>query len=183
MPLPADLKPVLPPRWLALVLIRYQEGTLRYDEFIIGALARHRLRFGIYVHHIWVNDVASLWGGRRIWGLNKQLANFEWGQSEAHGDEGIHSVRISDESGLIAHLGMNKAASHLPAIPLPAPGIGYLDGHVIYTTATMRVRLGRPGLHVLQWSPRFPYSVASRPSMGIAAKPMQVIVHAPHVLK
>src|SRR5262249_12792200 len=77
--LPSRLRPLLDPCWRIVVLVRYEaRSTLCYDELLIGPLARCGLRFGIYVEHIYVDSIPSLWGGREIWGLPKRLASFTW---------------------------------------------------------------------------------------------------------
>src|SRR5690348_12427980 len=85
--LPAGFKPVLNPHLFVISLIRYLDGTLRYDELIFGTLAMRGRRYGIHVDEIWVNDTASIWGGRRTWGLPKNPATFTWK---------VGSARITD---------------------------------------------------------------------------------------
>jgi len=65
-------------RRIVLAVVRYREGTLSYNEVFFGSVVRRGLRVGLSVHGIWVDSVASLWGGREIWGLPKQLATFTW---------------------------------------------------------------------------------------------------------
>src|SRR3712207_4856461 len=88
--LPQGLQALANPNWLVLALVRYLEGTLRYDELVVGALVRRGLRVGGHVHSIWVNDEASLWGGRRMWGVATGLAAFPWngGSVRVAGDRG-----------------------------------------------------------------------------------------------
>jgi hypothetical protein len=75
--LPDGLVPLLNPNWLVLTIARHLEGTC-YNEFIIGALVRRAVRAGIHLHAIWVDEEASLWGGRHIWGIPKERATFVW---------------------------------------------------------------------------------------------------------
>ena len=69
IPLPAGLKSLLDPRSLFVVLVRYLEGTLCYDELAFGTLTRLGAWVGVYVDYIWVTELASVWGGRRLWGF------------------------------------------------------------------------------------------------------------------
>src|SRR5437867_5261733 len=86
----ARVRPLIPPalklvspwpgRTLGgLYLARYGPGsTLEYNELIVvAALTRGAGRFGIWVSHIYVDDPASMAGGREIWGLPKELAEFD----------------------------------------------------------------------------------------------------------
>ena len=171
--LPAGLKPFLNPRWLVVTLVRYLEGTLRYDELAVGPLACLGARFGIFVPYIWVDSEASMWGGRRIWGVPKEMAEFAW-----NGD----TVRVTDKDGLIATLAVDTGDARLP-IWLPAPGLGRRDGQWTFTIATMSGRLGRSGMRIAEWSPRFPYRPGETPMFGFGAKPFRMTVPEPRLLK
>jgi acetoacetate decarboxylase len=64
------------PRALGGVLLaNYTSGTLVYRELIVFSRATAR---GMVVSHIYVDDEQSLAGGREIWGLPKELAQFEY---------------------------------------------------------------------------------------------------------
>jgi hypothetical protein len=63
------------PRQLGGVLLAdYRAGTLRYHELIVFSRATPR---GMVVSHIYVDSEQSLRGGHEIWGLPKELADFE----------------------------------------------------------------------------------------------------------
>ena len=64
------------PRALGGVLLaNYTSGTLVYRELIVFS---HATRRGMVVSHIYVDDEQSLSGGHHIWGLPKELAEFEY---------------------------------------------------------------------------------------------------------
>jgi hypothetical protein len=171
--LPKALQSVARPNWLILILVRYLEGTLRYDELVVGALVRRGPRVGLHVHSIWVNDEASLWGGRRIWGLPKQLATFAW-----NGD----SVRVTDEHGVIATVTVNVKPSGAPWLWTPAPGFGIRDNRCLYTVARIQARVSRSKMSVTEFSHRLPYRIAGAPIVGLAANPIRITVPPPKVL-
>ena len=56
------------------MLADYRAGTLRYHELIVFSRATAR---GMVVSHIYVDSEESLRGGRAVWGLPKELAEFE----------------------------------------------------------------------------------------------------------
>ena len=56
------------------MLVDYRSGTLAYRELIVFS---HATRRGMVVSHIYVDDEQSLSGGHEIWGLPKELAEFE----------------------------------------------------------------------------------------------------------
>ncbi len=86
---PAELSIVtaLPGRTLGGILaVRYGSGsTLAYHELIVmPALVRHGTRVGGWISHIYVDDPRSCAAGREVWGLSKELAEFQW-QTTARG--------------------------------------------------------------------------------------------------
>lgn len=170
--LPPPLKPLLDARWRVLALVRYEAGsTLCYDELLIGPLARHDLHCGIYVEHIYVDSVPSLWGGHTIWGLPKRLATFTWQDSHC---------RIADEAGTIATLRLDTRPAKLPIYaPFVAPAFGLLQGRPAQLVAPILARLGRSGMQVEEWSPRFAYCLPARPFLSVAAKPFCARFPAP----
>jgi acetoacetate decarboxylase len=57
-----------------VMLANYTGGTLAYRELIVFSHATTR---GMVISHIYVDDEQSMNGGREIWGLPKELAEFE----------------------------------------------------------------------------------------------------------
>jgi acetoacetate decarboxylase len=81
--LPTDLEvvQVLPGKTIGgVVLGRYEPGsTLTYSELIIvPGLVRQGINIGAWISHIYVDDLNSVAGGREIWGLPKEEAEFFW---------------------------------------------------------------------------------------------------------
>ncbi|MEU2793287.1 acetoacetate decarboxylase family protein [Streptomyces sp. NPDC007100] len=169
---PADLSPVLP-RSLAVLLIRYREGTLVYDELLVGTLARRGLRIGVHVHRIWVDDAQSMWGGRRIWGVPKELAEFRW-----HGPR----VRVTDGEGLVATLGVTSKGPSLPRLPLPLAAFGSLDGTRTFITARFSARPSAGSLRTHEWSARLPALRRPDAPLGLAAASFDIRLPAPALL-
>ena len=172
-PLPNKYKHVLNPRHVVVALIRYLSGTLQYDELIVGSMAWQRGRLGLYVHHIWVDDLASLWGGRKIWGLNKQMAVFAW-------EENI--VTIRDAEGLIAQIEVSLSNAWLPSLPLWMPSFGKVGGQSLFTVGRINARLGQAGMRLNDWSERFAFHVKPKPFLSIAGKPFAMVFTPPTFL-
>ncbi|MBW4637437.1 MAG: acetoacetate decarboxylase family protein [Gloeocapsa sp. UFS-A4-WI-NPMV-4B04] len=54
-------------------------SVLEYSELIvIAACVTHKGKFGGWISHIYVDNPDSVAGGREIWGLPKELAEFSW---------------------------------------------------------------------------------------------------------
>lgn len=58
----------------------YQSGSiLEYNELIVvPALVRYQGKVGTWISHIYVDNQDSVAGGREIWGLPKEMAEFTW---------------------------------------------------------------------------------------------------------
>ena len=81
--IPKDLEivQVLPGKTIGgLVLGKYESGsTLTYGELIaIAGLVRYGGKIGSWISHIYVDNASSIAGGREIWGLPKEEAQFFW---------------------------------------------------------------------------------------------------------
>lgn len=81
--IPSELQiiSVLPGKTLGGVYFSsYQSGSvLEYNELIVvPALVRYQEKIAAWVSHIYVDNEDSVAGGREIWGLPKELANFTW---------------------------------------------------------------------------------------------------------
>ena len=61
-------------------LSKYGSGSmLEYSELIVApAVVIYQGKIGVWVSHIYVDNPDSVAGGREIWGLPKELANFSW---------------------------------------------------------------------------------------------------------
>ena len=172
--LPGDLKHLFNPHWFTISLIRYLAGTLRYDELIFSTPARSGLRLGLHVDEIWVNGLASLWGGRRIWGLPKNLADFRWNGS---------TVQITDDLGLIASITVNMHPAPSPWLWTPLPGFGDLNGSRTYYVGRLWACPGKADMQILRWSARFAALHTYKPAFGLGAKPFELRVPPPQILK
>jgi hypothetical protein len=56
-------------------------GDLQYREFFVGLLVRAQGRFAVNLPWIWVDSRASLLGGRELWAIPKQYAQFSLAES------------------------------------------------------------------------------------------------------
>lgn len=81
VPVALDIVPILPGKTLGgLYVATYQTGsTLLYNELIVvSAIVRHKTQIGAWISHIYVDHPGSVAGGRDIWGLPKEMAQFHW---------------------------------------------------------------------------------------------------------
>lgn len=171
-PVPAGLTPVLCGHRV-VALVRYLEGTLRYNELIIGRMARHGRKLAILVDYIWVDSRESVSGGRRIWGLPKELAEFSFSSDQ---------VSIRDDHGEIATLRCDERPAWLPEVSLAMPGFGVRDGRLLFFVGRVRVRLRRSSLRIAALAPRFG-ALASTPRIGLDGAPFELNIGDARVLQ
>ena len=81
IPKELEIVAILPGKTLASVYFSaYTSGSvLEYNELIIApAFVRYKNKTGSWISHIYVDHPDSVAGGREIWGLPKEMADFTW---------------------------------------------------------------------------------------------------------
>lgn len=160
--LPHGLRPLLGGRARVVTVVRYLPGsTLVYDELILAVPALLGWRPALYIDRIWVDSLASLWGGRRIWGLPKELAEFTW---DARG------VSIADDAGPLIRLGLDRSPAHGPMLPFATASLGLLNQRWLWSVFPMRARFGRAGMRVEAMTDRFGFHLHPQPTLALAAR-------------
>ena len=169
--LPAGLTPLLAGHRVVAV-VRYLEGTLSYDELIIGRIARRGRKVALFIDHIWVNSRESVAGGRRIWGLPKELADFSW-----QGD----TVAVRDDLGAVATFTVDQRPAFWPEVGVATPGFGVRDGQLLFFVGRVRVRLRGTSLRIVSLDPRFG-ELSPKPWLGIDGAPFELNIGDARVL-
>lgn len=173
-PLPDELKHLLDPHLFIVGVVRYLDGTLRYDELLFGTLAWLGARPGIHIDNMWVNDQTSLWGGRKIWGLPKNLANFTWDGP---------TVQVSDEQGLIAKISVDLRPARLPWMLIKPPEFGRLDSFWVYFAASIWARLDNTRMQIVEWPGRYAALQNDKSILSFGAKPFKMKISSPKILE
>ena len=74
---------------------RYEEPSpLQYDEIMATVLVRQGLRLRVWITHIWVDSPASRDGGRELWAIPKDLAEFALVPEVSYVADGIGSASL-----------------------------------------------------------------------------------------
>lgn len=100
-----------------IYLSSYKFGsTLEYSELIVVAgLVSYSGKIGSWISHIYVDNSDSVAGGREIWGLPKELAEFTW----LSGKESSVTVRQGNQE--LCSLTYTKPSLALPlSLALPS---------------------------------------------------------------
>ncbi|MDT9595187.1 acetoacetate decarboxylase family protein [Nocardioides zeae] len=91
-------------------------GQMTYAELLAGVLVRDRAQVGLAITDIWVDSPASRAGGRELWGVPKDLAEFDLdGAAGPTASEGLLCARADGRTLATAAF----TASRAPGVPLP----------------------------------------------------------------
>jgi hypothetical protein len=122
VPLPPGTRPLsLGGRCLiGTAMVVYEAGSvLRYHELLFAVLVRRGTRLMPSISEIWVDSAVSRDGGRALWGIPKELADFTVSRPPGFGAD------VRDDRGLIAGARFRQV--------LPVPGRWPLSYRVAQT--------------------------------------------------
>ena len=116
---------------VSAAFFRYDDPSpLTYDEIMSTVLVRQGWRPRVSITHIWVDSEASRDGGRALWAIPKDLAEFERTTHQSYTATGIGSLLV-------------RTVRRLPAgIPLGFRLAQDRDGDLVVSPVRGRVRLG-----------------------------------------
>lgn len=137
IPSELEIVSVWPGKTLGGVYISsYQVGSvMEYNELIIvGGLVRYKDKFGSWISHIYVDNSDSVAGGREIWGLPKEMAEFTWIKADNP------SVIVRQENQPLCSLSYSKPTIALP-LALAAPSLSCLGADFLLFKAEFESRL------------------------------------------
>ena len=123
-----EIAAVLPGKTLgSIYLSEYQSGSiLEYNELIVApALVKNQGKIGGWISHIYVDNPDSVAGGREIWGLPKEMAEF------VRGDR--YTVVKQQDRTLCSLSVSNNLLSGLQIQPeISGYCFGNLNGNLVY---------------------------------------------------
>lgn len=106
-----EIVSVLPGKTLGgIYLSAYGEGSLlQYNELIVVAgLTRYQNKLGSWISHIYVDNETSVAGGREIWQLPKEMADFSWEPDVAQESAKQGKVTVKQDNQLLCQLEYKK---------------------------------------------------------------------------
>ena len=134
------IRTIFPGKTLGIVFMTSMgpDSTLPYHEFIIApAFVKANGKTGFYVTHIFVDNEQSQIGGRRNFGLDKQMAEFDWNWKQDK--PGFISIRQKEQMLLsIAY------AAPIGRIPLRLGGgvFSFLEDKLIWCNNIFKAKYG-----------------------------------------
>ncbi|WP_121256371.1 acetoacetate decarboxylase family protein [Nocardioides ferulae] len=151
---------------VATAFVAYSEaGLMAYDELLAAVVVRHGRRVGLSITDIWVDSPSSRAGGRELWGIPKDLADFD------RSDDGRLAARREDAPIAAATF----RPRGVPAVPLPIPLPGWVVQTLQARTVDSRIRAGgrvRPATATWEPAPGGPLAWLSsgRPVTSVIAE-------------
>ncbi|MBW4565737.1 MAG: acetoacetate decarboxylase family protein [Mojavia pulchra JT2-VF2] len=177
VPSELDIISVWPGKTVASVYLSYygSGSMLEYSELIVApAIVGYRGKIGGWVSHIYVDDVNSVAGGREIWGLPKELADFNWEKGER--------VTVSQGNRKLCTLNYNQQTLAWRQW-LGASSFSAMGADLLIFPAQFESRLGLIGsqLEVPAESPFFGMGLG-QPFLTARYEQMSVEIGAPEVV-
>lgn len=178
-----EIVSVFPGKTLGGVYLSYY-GTgsvLEYSELIVvPGIVSYQGKFGGWVSHIYVDNSDSVAGGREIWGLPKEIAEFTWQK----GDNSLVTVRQGDKQ--LCSLSYTNTPLPLSTWwrqPLTGSAFSTLDSNVLFFKSGLESQLKAVSgkLEVPTISP-FSQLGLGQPLATVYCDQMRIVVDAPEVV-
>lgn len=176
--IPAELNivSVLPGKTIGGVyLSKYSSGSvLEYSELIIIAgFLSYKGKFGGWVSHIYVDNPDSVAGGRQVWGLPKELAQFSWEAS---------SVTVSQSGNLLCKFNYQRQSFGLP-LKLSASAFSCKESNLLIFPAFVEANFGLVSSN-LEIPPTSPFAELNigQPILTVHSDRLNLVVDAPTVV-
>jgi hypothetical protein len=169
---------VAPGRTAGGFLLAAYEGdsTLHYGELlVVAALTRVEGKLGLWISHAYVDSPASLAGGRRMWGVPKDLATFDWD---------TRSVTLTRDDGtplLETTFPRPKRLVPIPALLACNGTTGAADRRRFVGTGQLRLAPARAAVTVASASPLASLALAGPRRLALAGD-ADVRIRAPRLL-
>jgi acetoacetate decarboxylase len=177
IPIGLELVSVLPGKTIGgIYMAKYEAGSsLMYSELIvIAGLVKHASgKLGTWISHIYVDNPDSIAGGREIWGLPKEYAEFSWQPSEQGGVVVRQEDRILCNFGHGWQFNLWQMSGQAPAYSQLASDLLLFDAKAIGNLALVGSRLDVPA------SSPFAKLIKSQPIVAVKAEGLSITVDAP----
>ncbi|MCW6053350.1 acetoacetate decarboxylase family protein [Lyngbya sp. CCAP 1446/10] len=186
VPSELEIVSVLPGKTLGGVYISsYGLGSvMEYNELIVvSAIANYAGKWGAWISHIYVDNPNSVAGGREIWGLPKELAQFSWeGNDSVKATPLGYRVTVSQANRQLCSLNYSKQSLALP-VSFSGNVFSALSSNLLLFKGEFNSRIGllRGELEIPEDS-HFANLNLSQPLLTVGCEDMRLIAGAPEVV-
>ncbi|MCA1994970.1 MAG: acetoacetate decarboxylase family protein, partial [Coleofasciculus sp. S288] len=151
IPSELEIVQVLPGKTVGGIYLSYygSGSVMEYSELIVNAaMVRYTGKVGAWVSHIYVDNPDSVAGGREIWGLPKELAEFRWekGSSGTAGYENRVIVRQGEQT--LCRFSYNQPSFGLP-VPIGGDVFSTLSNSILLFKGELKSQVGVVGSKLL----------------------------------
>ena len=173
-----EIVSLLPGKTLGGIYVaHYGEGsTLHYNELIVvAAFTRYGSKASAWISHIYVDNADSVAGGREIWGLPKEMAEFNWENAQ-------NQVAVSQNGRQLCSLRCSWKLK-LWRQGLTAPSFSMLGSDLLQFQGKATSNLAMTGvkLEVPAESP-FASLGLGNPWFGVKSSNLELVAEAPQVI-
>jgi acetoacetate decarboxylase len=138
---------VLPGKTVGGVYVsHYGSGSmLEYSELIVAAgLVWYSGQLGGWVSHIYVDNPDSVAGGRDIWGLPKELAEFRWEKTEGIASDYSNHLFVCQGTQTLCEISYRPPNFELQ-LPFSGNAFGRQSGSILLFNSKFDSRVGLAG--------------------------------------
>lgn len=186
VPSELEIVSVLPGKTLGGVYISsYGLGSvMEYNELIVvSAIANYAGKWGAWISHIYVDNPNSVAGGREIWGLPKELAQFSWEGSDSVKVAPLgYRVTVSQANRQLCSLNYSKQSLALP-VSFSGNVFSASSSNLLLFKGEFNSRIGliKGELEIPEDS-HFANLNLSQPLLTVGCEDMRLIAGAPEVV-
>ncbi|MGL5063309.1 MAG: acetoacetate decarboxylase family protein [Microcoleus sp.] len=160
------------------------DSAIEYNELIVvSAIVNYCGKWGAWVSHIYVDNPNSVAGGREIWHLPKELAQFSWEGSDSVKASSL-GYRVTVRQGNCQLCSLNYSKQIL-AVPLPFSGNAFsVDrSNLLLFKGELTARIGLIGGQLeIPSESHFSYLNLEQPLLTAACENLHLTVKAPEVI-
>ncbi|MEG5015781.1 MULTISPECIES: acetoacetate decarboxylase family protein [unclassified Microcoleus] len=186
VPSELEIVSLLPGKTLGGIYISsYGLGSvMEYNELIVvSAIANYAGKWGAWISHIYVDNPNSVAGGREIWGLPKELAQFSWeGSPSVKAAPLGYRVTVRQENRQLCSLNYSQQSLVLP-LPFSGNVFSADSSNLLLFKGGLQSHIGliKGELEVAEESP-FASLNLGQPLLTVACEDMRLKVAAPEVV-
>lgn len=174
-----ELVSIWPGKTLGVVyLSSYRLGSvMEYNELIVACgPVKYAGKLGSWISHIYVDNPNSVAGGREIWGLPKEMAEFRWEDGQKP------RVQVTQGNRQLCSLSYSQPSIALP-IPFSGDVLSRLGSNWLLFKGQLQAQIGPIGGHLeIPVSSPFAYLNLSQPWLTIACQDLNLVVSEPQIL-
>ncbi len=159
-------------------------SVMEYNELIVvSAIANYAGKWGAWTSHIYVDNPNSVAGGREIWGLPKEIAEFSWEGSDSIKASSLgYRVTVGQGNCQLCSLSYSQQTWALP-LSLSGNVFSANISNLLFFKGEFQSRtsLIRGELEIPQYSPLVSLNL-DRPWLTIACEDLRLIANAPEIV-